>query len=85
MSLRESTPDPALTMLVTVLREDAALISLVGESYPYTGKGLSVSPEVTWLEVGGSIGVWISSLAAQRNHPESYEKSQELAPAVFLI
>lgn len=28
MSLRESTPDPALTMLVTVLREDAALISL---------------------------------------------------------
>lgn len=78
MSLRESIPDPVLTMLVTVLREDVARISLVGGSYPYTGKGLvrlNVSPEVTWLEAGGSIGVWISSLAAQRNHPESYEKS----------
>lgn len=80
MSLRESIPDPALTMLVTVLREDAACVSLVGGSYLLcTGKGLvrlSVLPEVTWLEAGGSIGVWISSLAAQRNHPESYEKAR---------
>lgn len=77
MSRRELIPDPTLTVLVTVLREDAICVSSVGRVHLlYTGKGLiRLRPKyLTCAHIARGGGVKISSLVAQGNHLESYEK-----------